>query len=67
MFLNESENACNAISRILRYGAPNIMGEQDAAEFSTGGGGEFPGSEGGGTEAGGGEEVEVTASAEEEV
>ena len=48
--LNEQENATTAISRILRYGAPNIMGEQDTAEFSTGGGGEFPGGEGGGGE-----------------
>jgi hypothetical protein len=34
-----------AISRMLRYGAPKIMGEQDAAEFSTSGGGDFPGGE----------------------
>ena len=48
--LNEQENAENALSRILRYGAPNIMGEQDEAEFSTGGGSNFPGGETGGEE-----------------
>ena len=71
--LNEQENAENAIARMLRYGAPNIMGEQEPAEFSTGGGGDFPGGEsGGGGETAspgaetGGEEVEITASAEEE-
>ena len=60
--LNEEENATQAIARILRYGAPNIMGEQDEAEFSTSGGGDFPGGEGGGgaTETGGGEEIDVT-------
>jgi hypothetical protein len=60
--LNEEENATQAIARILRYGAPNIMGEQDEAEFSTGGGGDFPGGGGGGgaTETGGGEEIDVT-------
>ena len=41
--LNEHENAENAIARILRYGAPNIEGEVDAAEFDTGSsGGDFP-------------------------
>lgn len=41
--LNEQENAENAIARILRYGAPNIEGEVDAAEFDTGSsGGNFP-------------------------
>ena len=41
--LNEQENAENAIARILRYGAPNIEGEVDAAEFDTGSsGGDFP-------------------------
>jgi hypothetical protein len=41
--LNEHENAENAIARILRYGAPNIEGEVDAAEFDTGSsGGNFP-------------------------
>ena len=60
--LNEEENATQAIARILRYGAPNIMGEQDEAEFSTSSGGDFPGGEGGGgaTETGGGEEIDVT-------
>ena len=41
--LNEQQNAQKAISRILRYGAPNIEGEVDAAEFDTGSsGGNFP-------------------------
>ena len=41
--LNEQENAENAIARILRYGAPDISGPQDAAEFDTGSsGGDFP-------------------------
>jgi hypothetical protein len=41
--LNEQENAENAIARILRYGAPNIEGSVDAAEFDTGSsGGSFP-------------------------
>jgi hypothetical protein len=41
--LNEHENAENAIARILRYGAPNIEGEVDTAEFDTGSsGGDFP-------------------------
>ena len=41
--LNEQENAENAIARILRYGAPDISGTQDAAEFDTGSsGGDFP-------------------------
>ena len=41
--LNEQENAENAIARILRYGAPNIEGSVDAAEFDTGSsGGRFP-------------------------
>lgn len=44
--LNEQENCEKAISRILRYGMPNIEGEVDAAEFDTGSsGGEFPGEE----------------------
>jgi len=41
--LNEQENAEKAISRILRYGAPDIGESQDAAEFDTGSsGGNFP-------------------------
>lgn len=41
--LNEQENAEKAIARILRYGAPNIEGSVDAAEFDTGSsGGDFP-------------------------
>ena len=41
--LNEKENAQQAISRMLRYGAPVIEGEVDAAEFDTGSsGGNFP-------------------------
>jgi len=70
--LNEEENATQAIARILRYGAPNIMGEQDEAEYSTSGGGDFPGGGGGGTtnaspgaETGGGEEIDVTVDTEE--
>jgi len=43
--LNEQENCENAIARILRYGMPNIEGEVDAAEYSTSGGGDFPGEE----------------------
>lgn len=41
--LNEEESATKAIARILRYGAPNIGGEQDEASFETGSGGDFPG------------------------
>lgn len=41
--LNEQENVENAIARILRYGAPDIGGTQDAADFDTGSsGGNFP-------------------------
>ena len=43
--LNEQENCEKAIARILRYGMPDIGGTQDAAEFDTGGGGDFPGEE----------------------
>ena len=61
--LNEQENAENAIARILRYGAPDIGGAQDAAEFDTGSsGGNFP-EETDSTDvtvdAGGGDEVTV--------
>ena len=50
--LNEQENAEQAIARMLRYGAPDIGGKQDASEFDTGStGGDFPG---------GGEDVDVT-------
>jgi|TARA_B110000211_G_scaffold68431_1_gene79069 hypothetical protein len=60
--LNEQENAENAIARMLRYGAPDISGSQDAADFDTGSaGGDFP--EDTSTDvtvdAGGGDEVEV--------
>ena len=74
--LNEEENATQAIARMLRYGAPNIMGEQDAASYSTGGGGEFPGGEGGGdevetaapgAETGGATDIEVDVDTETEV
>jgi hypothetical protein len=60
--LNEEENATEAISRILSYGM-TISPEEPAEGSDTAvdtGGGDFPG-----TESGGGEEVEVTASAEE--
>lgn len=41
--LNEQENCESAIARILRYGAPDIGGTQDAADFDTGSsGGNFP-------------------------
>jgi hypothetical protein len=41
--LNEQENCESAIARILRYGAPDIGGTQDAADFDTGSsGGSFP-------------------------
>ena len=67
--LNEQENAENAIARMLRYGAPNIMGEQDATSYSTGGGGNFPGEEGGGESTAnaepGGEATDIEVSAEE--
>jgi len=43
--LNEQENCESAIARILRYGMPDISGTQDAAEFDTGGGSDFPGEE----------------------
>ena len=55
--LNEEQNAQQAISRMLRYGAPNTSGSQDPSEFDTGStGGDFPG----GDDAGGGEDVDVT-------
>jgi hypothetical protein len=56
--LNEHENAQTAISRMLRYGAPDTSGSQDPSEFDTGSsGGDFPG----GNDAGGGsEDVDVT-------
>ena len=55
--LNEEQNAQQAISRMLRYGAPNIGGPQDPSEFDTGSiGGDFPG----GDDTGGGEDVDVT-------
>jgi hypothetical protein len=60
--LNEQENAENAIARMLRYGAPNISGSQDAAELDTGSaGGDFPEetSTDVTVDAGGGDEVEV--------
>lgn len=60
--LNEEESATKAISRILRYGAPNIGGEQDAASFETGSGGDFPGNEGGGDS-----EVDVDVTDTEEI
>ena len=54
--LNELEGATKAIARILRYGAPNIGGEQGEASFDTGNsGGDFPGEGGGETT-----DVEVT-------
>tara|TARA_Y100000385_G_scaffold101606_1_gene105067 strand:+ start:424 stop:939 length:516 start_codon:yes stop_codon:yes gene_type:complete len=41
--LNEQENCESAIARILRYGAPDIGGTQDPADFDTGSsGGDFP-------------------------
>jgi hypothetical protein len=41
--LNEQESAEKAIARILRYGAPDISGPQDAADLDTGSsGGDFP-------------------------
>ena len=41
--LNEHENAANAVARMLRYGAPDTSGTQDAAEFDTGSSeGNFP-------------------------
>jgi len=63
--LNEQENAENAIARILRYGAPVIEGEVDAAEYDTGSsGGNFPEETASDTtdvtvDTGGGDEVEV--------
>lgn len=48
--LNEEEGAAQAIARILRYGPAKIEGEQEAAEFSTTSGGEFPGGDTGGEE-----------------
>jgi len=57
--LNEEESAAEAIARLLRYGPAKVEGEQDAAEFSTTGGGEFPGGD-----TGGGEEVDITTDTE---
>lgn len=65
--LNEEENATEAIARILSYGmtqSPEEPAEPADTAVDTGGG-EFPGTETGGSEVGGGEEIEVTASAEE--
>ena len=59
--LNEEENATKAIARILRYGAPNIGGEQDEASFSTTSGGDFD--TGGDT---GGEDVSVDVTTDTE-
>ena len=68
--LNEQENAENAIARMLRYGAPDIGGTQDAADFDTGSsGGSFP-EETDSTDvtvdAGGGDEVTVDTDVEAE-
>ena len=68
--LNEQENAENAIARILRYGAPDIGGTQDAAEFDTGSsGGDFPEetSTDVTVDAGGGDEVTVDTETDVEV
>ena len=59
--LNEEENACDAISRMLRYmGSQKFEGEPAEASSTGGGstsGGNFPGSEAGG----GAEEIEASA------
>ena len=60
--LNEEENATKAISRILRYGAPNIGEAQDEAEFSTTSGGDFDT----GGDTGGGEDVSVDVTTDTE-
>tara|TARA_R110000822_G_scaffold309634_1_gene439688 strand:+ start:20 stop:511 length:492 start_codon:yes stop_codon:yes gene_type:complete len=61
--LNEQENAETAIGRMLRYGAPDISGSQDAADFNTGNaGGNFPGEESGG----GASDIEVDVDTETE-
>lgn len=68
--LNEHENAENAIARILRYGAPDIGGTQDAADFDTGSsGGDFPEetSTDVTVDAGGGDEVTVDTETDVEV
>ena len=71
--LNEQENAENAIARILRYGAPNIEGSVDAAEFDTGSsGGNFPEETASDTtdvtvDTGGGDEVTVDTETDVEV
>jgi hypothetical protein len=62
--LNEEESATKAIARILRYGAPNIGGEQDEAEFSTTSGGDFDA--GGGDTGGEDVSIDVTADTETE-
>ena len=60
--LNEEENATEAIARLLSYGAASLTGDPaDPADTSVDtGGGDFPGSEGGGADTGGGEEVATT-------
>ena len=68
--LNESENAQQAIARMLRYGAPVIEGEVDAAEFDTGSsGGNFPEetSTDVSVDTGGGDEVTVDTETDVEV
>jgi len=66
--LNEEENAVQSIARMLSYGA-TVSPEDVASPVDTSvdtGGGDFPGSEGGGAETGGGEEVEVDVTADTE-
>ena len=54
--LNEEENAISAIARVLSYGSGKVEDPAEAADTAVStGGGDFPGTEGGGgeTEAGG--------------
>ncbi len=68
--LNEEENAISAIARILSYGSGTVEDPAEVADTAVStGGGDFPGTEGGGgeVEAGGGEEVEVTVDDEVDI
>jgi len=64
--LNEQQQAIKAIAKILRYGGFSPGGEQEAMDYSSSGGGDFPGGEGGGGSAGG-EEPETDTETDLEI
>ena len=73
--LNEEENAVSAIARVLSYGSGKVEDPAEAADTAVStGGGDFPGTEGGGgeteaggEETGGGEEIDITVDDEVDV